>query len=50
MSNKILLCSTGNYIQSLIMEHDNVQKEKKKKEIANAAKDSAWENKYSHTL
>ena len=25
MSNEILLCSTGNYILSLMMEHDNVK-------------------------
>ena len=26
ISNEILLCSTGNYVQSLMMEHDNVRK------------------------
>ena len=26
ISNEILLCSTGNYVWSLIMEHDNVKK------------------------
>ena len=26
ISNEILLCSTGNYIWSLMMEHDNVRK------------------------
>ena len=26
ISNEILLYSTGNYIQSLMMEHDNVRK------------------------
>ena len=26
ISNEILLCSTGNYIYSLMMEHDNVRK------------------------
>ena len=26
ISNEILLCSTGNHVQSLMMEHDNVQK------------------------
>ena len=26
ISNEILLCSTGNYVWSLMMEHDNVRK------------------------
>ena len=26
ISNEILLCKTGNYVWSLIMEHDNVRK------------------------
>ena len=26
ISNEILLCSTGNYTYSLMMEHDNVRK------------------------
>ena len=26
ISNEILLCSTGNYVQSLMMEHDSVRK------------------------
>ena len=26
ISNGILLCSTGNYVWSLVMEHDNVRK------------------------
>ena len=26
IGNEILLCSTGNYIQSLMMQHDNVGK------------------------
>ena len=26
ISNEILLCSTGNYVCSLVMEHDNVRK------------------------
>ena len=26
ISNKILLCSTGNYVWSLVMEHNNVGK------------------------
>ena len=26
ISNEILLCSTGNYVCSLLMEHDNVRK------------------------
>ena len=26
ISNEILPCSTGNYVQSLMMEHDNVRK------------------------
>ena len=27
INNEILLCSTGNYVQSLMMEHDNVRKQ-----------------------
>ena len=27
ISNEILLCSTGNYVQSLMMEHDNGRKQ-----------------------
>ena len=27
ISNEILKCSTGNYVWSLMMEHDNVRKE-----------------------
>ena len=26
ISNEILLCSTGNYVESLMMEHENVRK------------------------
>jgi len=26
ISNEILLCGTGNYVYSLLMEHDNVRK------------------------
>ena len=26
MSNEIVLCSTGNYVWSLVMEHENVKK------------------------
>ena len=26
ISNKILLCSPGNYVRSLMMEHENVRK------------------------
>ena len=26
MSNEILLCNTGNYVESLMMEQDNVRK------------------------
>ena len=26
MSNEILLCSTGNFVKSLMMDHDNVRK------------------------
>ena len=26
ISNEILLCSTGNYVQSFMMEHDNMRK------------------------
>ena len=26
ISNEILLCSTGNYVSSLMMEHDSVRK------------------------
>ena len=26
INNEILLCSTGNYVWSLMMEHDNVRK------------------------
>ena len=26
ISNEILLCSTGNYVWSLVIEHDNVRK------------------------
>ena len=26
ISNEILLCSTGNYVWSLMLEHDNVRK------------------------
>ena len=26
ISNEVLLCSTGNYVQLLMMEHDNVRK------------------------
>ena len=27
ISNEILLCSTGNYVYLLMMEHDNVRKD-----------------------
>ena len=29
LSNEVLLCSTGNYIQSLVMEHDGKEYEKR---------------------
>ena len=31
VSNEILLCGAGNYVWSLMMEHDNVRKKKKER-------------------